>query len=109
MEKYHFNEEIIKNVKAWKTYIDNGHFGNSRDIVNAYNTVFEGIKQKQPHTTCGSCLRRCVRMMYEALLQYEKELEEEHKAQVLEAIDEVMTNPEEPKDEGKPKRKVKKD
>lgn len=105
MEKYHFNEEIINNVKAWKTYIDNGHFGNSRDIVNAYNTVFEGIKQKQPHTTCGSCLRRCVRMMYEALLQYEKE----HKAQVLEAIDEVMTKDEEPKDEEKPKRKVKKD
>lgn len=107
MENYHFDEEIINNVKTWKTYIDNGHFGNPVDIVNTYNRVFEGIKVKQPQTRCGSCLRRCVRMMYDALLQYEKEQEEQHKLQVLEAIDEIMTtDDDEPKNEEKPKSKV---
>ena len=60
-------------IRTWKKYIDNGNFGNSRDIVDMYNKVFEGEKQKQPYTTCGSCLRRCVRMMYDKLIQVEAE------------------------------------
>lgn len=96
MNNYHFTEDIIKNIKTWKEYIDNGHFGSPNDIVNTYNIVFEGIKTKQPQTRCGSCLRRCVRLMYDALMEYEKE----NKEKALETIDEFMSeedNNEKPK------------
>lgn len=105
MENYNFNEENIYKIKKWKEYVDKGHFGNAVDIVNTYNEVFNGIKKPQPHTRCGSCLRRCVLTMYSALQNYEKVREQEQKLQVLEAIDEMMTNPDEPKEEIEVKKK----
>ena len=86
--------------KIYKSYIDNGHYGNSRDIVDMYNKVFEGVRQKQPYTTCGSCLRRCVKLMYEELVR--QETEEQNKLQALQEIDEFMTEKEHK--EEKPKR-----
>lgn len=94
------NEEDRKIIKTWKSYIDNGHYGNSRDIVDMYNKVFEGVRQKQPYTTCGSCLRRCVKLMYEELVR--QETDEQNKLQALQEIDEFMT--EEEHKEEKPKR-----
>ena len=85
-----FNEEIEKKVITWKEYVDKGHFGNSRDIINTYNIVFNGIKKPQQYTTCGSCLRRCVIEMYNALTKYEEE-----KLQALQALDELLTPSEE--------------
>lgn len=98
-------EEDKKLIKTWKSYIDNGHYGNSRDIVDMYNKVFEGVRQKQPYTTCGSCLRRCVKLMYEELLR--QETEEQNKLNALQVIDEFMTEDEESQ-EDKPKRGRKK-
>lgn len=65
-----FTDENIVKIEKWKSYIDNGHYGNSKDIVDTYNEVFEGEKQKQAYTSCGSCLRRCVMTMYNALQEY---------------------------------------
>lgn len=72
-----FTEENIKLIETWKGYLDNGHYGNAKSIVDTYNEVFEGERQKQPYTSCGGCLRRCVMTMWNAL-------EEHKKAQVVE-------------------------
>lgn len=67
-----FTEDNIELIKKWMSYIQSGHFGNAKDIVDTYNTIFEGIKRKQNYTNCGSCLRRYVKEMYAALMQYEE-------------------------------------
>lgn len=67
-----FTEENIELIKKWMEYLSNGHFGNARDIVDTYNTVFKDIKQKQNYTNCGSCLRRYVKEMFNALTVYEE-------------------------------------
>lgn len=90
-----FTEENIKKIKAWKSYIDEGKYGDSRDIINTYNQVFFNIKRPQQYTNCGSCLRRCVREMYAEYQEYEKDLQKiqelETKLQALETIDEILT------------------
>lgn len=73
MEIGHFTEDNIKLIRRWMTYLANGHFGNARDIVDTYNYVFNGIKRKQDYTNCGSCLRRYVKEMFNALERYENE------------------------------------
>lgn len=80
-----FNQENISKIIKWKEYVDNGHYGSSKDIVDTYNEVFDGIKQKQPYTSCGSCLRRCVMTMFNAYQEYKAELNNE----IKEAVDEV--------------------
>ena len=85
-----FNEEIEKKVRTWKEYVDKGHFGDSRDIINTYNIVFLNIKKPHQYTNCGSCLRRCCLEMYAALEENEKE-----KLQALEDLDELLTPTEE--------------
>lgn len=84
-----FTEEIVKNIKTWVEYMNSGHYGNSRDIVNTYNIVFNGIKKPQNYTNCGSCLRRCVIEMNTAYEKFVKEQEEKLKA--LQVIDEFMS------------------
>lgn len=64
----------------------NGKYGDSRDIVNTYNIVFNNIKRPQAYTNCGSCLRRCIAEMYGEL---QKNIREQLKA--LETIDEILT------------------
>ena len=70
-------EEIKEKVFKWVEYINNGHYGNARDIVNTYNMVFNNIKQPQAYTSCGSCLKRCVVQMKNEIERNDKELEEE--------------------------------
>lgn len=93
-----FTEENIKLIKKWMEYLSNGHFGNARDIVDTYNTVFKDIKQKQNYTNCGSCLRRYVREMFNALTTYEEN------NKVVEIKEENNKVEEIKKENGKPKR-----
>lgn len=88
-----FTEENIKKIKTWKEYVDKGHYGDSRDIINTYNLVFANIKKPQQYTNCGSCLRRCCLEMYGELQKYEQE--QEKKLQALEVLDEILTPTEE--------------
>lgn len=93
-----FTEENIKKIKTWKEYVDKGHYGDSRDIVNTYNVVFNNIKKPQQYTNCGSCLRRCCLEMYSALEKYEQEktvVTEQEKLQALETLDDFLTPTEE--------------
>lgn len=85
-----FTEDNIKKIKTWKEYIDKGHYGDSRDIVNTYNVIFNNIKKPQAYTTCGSCLRRCCLEMYNELQKYEEE-----KLKALETLDSLLTPTEE--------------
>lgn len=85
-----FNEEIEKKVITWKEYVDKGHFGNSRDIINTYNIVFKDIKKPHQYTNCGSCLRRCCIEMYDALMKNKEE-----QLQALEVLDSLLTPTEE--------------
>lgn len=85
-----FTEENINLIKTWKEYVDKGHYGNAKHIVDTYNIIFCNIKKPQQYTTCGSCLRRCVIEMYNALTKYEEE-----KLQALQALDELLTPSEE--------------
>lgn len=107
MAKFNYtSEQDIENIKTWKEYIDNGHFGNSKDIVDTYNRVFENIRTKQNYTNCGSCLRRCVRLMFEALTEYEND-----KLEAMKEIDKFFTEEiedDEPIVEEKPKKTRKK-
>ena len=88
-------EEIKEKVFKWVDYINNGHYGNARDIVNTYNMVFNNIKQPQAYTNCGSCLKRCVVQMKNEIERNDKELEEE-KLNALKELDAFMMEDEEP-------------
>lgn len=90
-----FNEENIKKIVAWKDYIDHGHYGDAKDIVDTYNQVFSGMRQVQTYTTCGSCLRRYVMNMWGEYQQYLQDKEAE-KLKALETIDEFMTEDDTP-------------
>lgn len=67
-----FTKDNIYKIEKWVEYMNSGHYGNSKDIVDTYNQVFDGVKKKQPYTTCGSCLRRCVIQMANALQEYKQ-------------------------------------
>lgn len=82
MKAIQFKEKINTYVEA----MNKGAYGNSREIVDTYNAIFEGIKPKQNYTTCGSCLRRCIGAMatqlnaeLQLLAEQEKAKEEEVK------------------------------
>lgn len=94
-----FTKEIEEKVITWKEYVDKGHFGNSRDIINTYNIVFNGIKKPHQYTNCGSCLRRCCIEMYNALMDNKQE-----ELNALQVLDEVLTPTEEEIIEEQPKR-----
>lgn len=78
-------EENIVKITRWYQYVKEGKFGDSKDIVNTYNTVFDGIKHKQPYTSCGSCLRRLCTTMWNEFQAYQ-----EAQKSLVEALDEVM-------------------
>lgn len=92
LNENNLNDEVIRKIELWVEYCNNGHYGSSKDIVDTYNLVFEGIKQKQAPTSCGSCLRRCVFNMRDALKAYREELA---KAEMEKAVEQVKNgNPE---------------
>lgn len=66
-------------INTWVEAMNKGAYGNSKEIVDTYNIIFENIKPKQNYTTCGSCLRRCITTM-NTQLQAELQLVEEQKA-----------------------------
>lgn len=71
--------EYQKKINTWVEAMKKGAYGNSKEIVDTYNAIFQGIKPKQNYTTCGSCLRRCINTM-NTQLQAELQLVEEQKA-----------------------------
>lgn len=98
-----FTEENIYKIEKWVEYINNGHYGNARDIVDTYNSVFDGVKQKQNYTNCGSCLKRCVITMNNALNEYRQSLKT-NETEVVETVEEVVE--EAPKKKGGRPKKV---
>lgn len=66
-------------IEKWVEAIKLGRYGNSKDIVDTYNYIFQGIKPTQKQTTCGSCLRRCITEMNAQLQRDLKQIEEENK------------------------------
>lgn len=75
--------EYQEKINMWSEALKKGAYGNSKDIVDTYNAIFQGIKPKQNYTTCGSCLRRCIGAMATQLnaelqlLAKEEEVKEE--------------------------------
>ena len=65
-------EEHRETIIKLYDYLQNGSYGNIQEIVNTYNTVFEGIKRKQSYTRCASCLRRYIKELYFALEEHDK-------------------------------------
>lgn len=86
------NKEKILN---WLEAMNKGAYGNSKEIVDTYNYIFENIKPKQNYTTCGSCLRRCISIM-NTQLQAELQLVEEQKDKESD-IQEIIVKEEETK------------
>lgn len=84
MKAIQFKEKI----QTWVEAMKKGAYGNSKDIVDTYNVIFEGIKPKQNYTTCGSCLRRCINTMA-TQLNAELQLVEEQKAKEEEVKEET--------------------
>lgn len=81
-------------IQTWVEAMKKGAYGNSKDIVDTYNVIFEGIKPKQNYTTCGSCLRRCINTMNTQLqaelqLQAEQEKAKEEEKKNEELIEET--------------------
>lgn len=71
--------ENKEKILSWVETMNKGGYGNSKEIVDTYNYIFENIKPKQNYTTCGSCLRRCINTMA-TQLNAELQLVEEQKA-----------------------------
>ena len=80
-------EELRETIIKLYNYLQNGSYGNIQEIVNTYNTVFEGIKRKQSYTRCASCLRRYIKELYFALQEYD-ELKQEKEVIVEERVTE---------------------
>lgn len=59
--------ENKEKILSWVETINKGGYGNSKEIVDTYNYIFQGVKPKQNYTTCGSCLRRCICAMNQQL------------------------------------------
>lgn len=83
--KEKFTENIINIINELKTKLDKRESVESRTVVDTYNHLFEGVKQKQPYTHCGSCLKRCINDMWNELKAFQTAQES-----LIEALDEVM-------------------
>lgn len=91
MKAIQFKEKI----QTWVEAMSKGAYGNSKDIVDTYNAIFQGIKPKQNYTTCGSCLRRCIGAMATQLNAELQLLAEEQKAKKEEKAKEETEKSEE--------------
>ena len=64
------NKELKKKINELEPYLTNGRPINGNIIVDTYNQVFEPdprTGRTQPYTSCGSCLRRMLKEMVNAL------------------------------------------
>lgn len=81
--------EYQEKINTWVEAMKKGAYGNSKEIVDTYNAIFQGIKPKQNYTTCGSCLRRCINTMNTQLQAELQLLAEQEKAKEEEKNEEV--------------------
>lgn len=81
--------EYQEKINMWSEALKKGAYGNSKDIVDTYNAIFQGIKPKQNYTTCGSCLRRCIGAMATQLNAELQLLAEQKKAKEEEVKEET--------------------
>lgn len=65
-----FNENNIKVVKRLYESLLKGYSISSKQVVDTYNEIFDGVKQRQPYTNCGSCMRKLIAQMNVELTKY---------------------------------------
>lgn len=70
LERLHFNDEDITRIERWVEYLSKGAFGNSKEITDTYNRVFDGVMSKVNVTSCGSCLRNRINTLNNALKEW---------------------------------------
>lgn len=70
LERLHFNDEDIMRIERWAEYLSKGAFGNSKEITETYNRVFDGVMSKVNVTSCGSCLRNRINTLNNALKEW---------------------------------------
>lgn len=71
------SEEDRNYILHVKEVVDKGYFVDSRQLVDAYNRVFDGERPRQNYTTCMGCLRKCFWAMYNGLMNAEAVLQPE--------------------------------
>lgn len=67
---YFDKQENVDRIKRYKEILDRGNYANSKDTVDAYNECFASTKPRQSYTNCGSCLRRCILALWDALQEH---------------------------------------
>ena len=72
VEKLNFTKENIEKIRRWEEYLRNGSYGNSKDITDTYNQIYEGLRSKANYTSCGACLRGRINNMVSSLNEWEK-------------------------------------
>ena len=60
------NKELKKKIKEFEKYLTSAKPAPTKEIVDTYNE-FKGNARKSSYTSCGSCLRRMVVEMVNAL------------------------------------------
>ena len=66
--------EQIKKVEVFRDYLKKGTIVNGNEIVDLYNEVFgpdPHTGRLQHYTSCGSCLRRLVKLLIQAAVNEE--------------------------------------
>ena len=66
--------EQIKKVEVFREYLKKGSIVNGNEIVDLYNEVFgpdPHTGRIQHYTSCGSCLRRLVKLLIQAAVNEE--------------------------------------
>lgn len=104
--------EQIKKVEVFREYLKKGSIVNGNEIVDLYNEVFgpdPHTGRIQHYTSCGSCLRRLVKLLIQAAVdakidesdetvtEDEKEPQSEENTQVVNDTDGNEKTPEKEK------------
>ena len=66
--------EQIRKIEVFREYLKKGSIVNGNEIVNLYNEVFgpdPHTGRLQHYTSCGSCLRRLVKLLISAAVNEE--------------------------------------
>lgn len=86
--------EQIKKVEKFREYVKKGTIVNGNDVVDLYNEVFGAdphTGRLQHYTSCGSCLRRLVKLLISAAVNEgvtENQPQSEENTQVDDSTDE---------------------
>lgn len=87
-----WNSEEVEKMKKFIKIATSGARINGTEITELYNKIFN--KNLKP-TNCGSCISTRYKELKHSFELFQKQLEEQEKLAVLEAIDELMTEPDE--------------